>query len=198
MARRSYTQTKRAENRDDTHARIVAAAAELHEELGPARTTISAIAERAGVQRLTVYRHFDDDAALFAACSAHWLAGHPLPDPAAFAGIPGHDERLLTALTALYTYFRATRRMWTGCYRDLDLLPSLQATMAQTAAWLADFAARLASGPDSGPAARATLLHAVQFSSWASLDAQGLDDGEMADLVLGWLAGLRPPETAKK
>lgn len=192
MSRRSYTLKKRAENRDETHARIVAAAATLQEALGPAQTTISAVAERAGVQRLTVYRHFPDETALQAAGLAQWLALHPLPDPARWQAITAPDERLLTGLTALYTYFRATRRMWTLRYRDAGTVPALQAPMAQMAAALDGYAARLAGGAVQDGPARATLAHAVQFSSWASLDARGLDDGEMADLVLGWLAGLRP------
>lgn len=186
MTKRSYTLKKRAENRDGTHARIVAAAAALYETLGPARITISAVAEGAGVQRLTVYRHFADEAALFAAGVAHWLDRHPLPDPARWQGIADPDERLLTALTALYTYYRATRRMWAAGLQDMDA----------AAASLEDYAARLAAGPQgagaSGAMVRATLGHAVQFACWASLDARGLDDGEMADLVLGWLAGLQP------
>ncbi|MFC3675493.1 TetR/AcrR family transcriptional regulator [Ferrovibrio xuzhouensis] len=200
MAKRSYTLKKRAENRDETHARIVAAAAALHEELGPAQTTISAVADRAGVQRLTVYRHFADEAALFAACTAHWLDRHPLPDPARWQDIADPAEKLLTALTALYTYYRGTRRMWAASLRDAEAVPALQGPLAEAAASLADYAARLAAGPVSagaaGPAARATLGHAVQFACWASLDAQGLDDGEMADLVLGWLGGLRPARKA--
>ena len=191
MTKRGYTQKKRAENRDETHARIVAAAAGLQEALGAARTTISAVAERAGVQRLTVYRHFPAEATLHAAGFSHWLARNPLPDAAPWQGLADPDERLLTALTALYTYFRATGRMWTLCHRDAETVPALQPPLAQAAAFLEGYAARLAAGPDDGPQARATLQHAVQFSSWASLDARGLDDGEMADLVLGWLAGLR-------
>lgn len=193
MTKRSYTLKKRAENRDGTHARIVAAAAALYETLGPARITISAVADRAGVQRLTVYRHFADEATLFAAGLAHWLDRHPLPDPARWQGITEPDERLLTALTALYTYYRGTRGMWASAtgLQDMDTV----------AASLEDYAARLAAGLHgtgapgagaAGPMVRVTLGHAVQFACWASLDAQGLDDGEMADLVLGWLGGLRP------
>ena len=91
---------------NETRQRIVEAIVELHEEIGPAATTVTAIADRAGVQRLTVYRHFPDDLALLGACSAHWFAGHPLPDPASWAGIPDPRTRLESALNRLYGFFR--------------------------------------------------------------------------------------------
>src|SRR3546814_654746 len=87
MAKRPYNQAKRAESRDETRLRILRATMDLHEEIGLRQTTISAIAERAGVQRLTVYRHFPDDEALITACSGHWLGLHPPPDPARWAAI---------------------------------------------------------------------------------------------------------------
>ena len=78
---REYKKRKRAESEEATRQRIAAAAAELHEHVGPARTTFSAVAERAGVQRATLYRHFPDEDALFEACSSHWSARNPPPDP---------------------------------------------------------------------------------------------------------------------
>jgi len=74
VPRARYRIRRRAEQVDQTRQRIVETTAELHGSVGPAATTIAAIADRAGVTRLTVYRHFPDDAALFAACSAHWIA----------------------------------------------------------------------------------------------------------------------------
>jgi AcrR family transcriptional regulator len=199
MEKRRYTQKKRAENRDDTRSRIVAAAARLHAGPGPAQTTISAVAERAGVQRLTVYRHFPAEALLQAAACEDWLARHPLPDPARWQAIRDRDERLLTALTALYTYFRATRRLWALGLRDAEAVPALRGPLGRAAAALAGQADLLAQGAAegfpggaAGAPVRATLRHAVKFSTWAALDEQGLDDGEMADLVLGWLGGLQP------
>src|SRR5215204_2491067 len=89
--KRTYRKSRRAELEDETRRRITDAAVELHGSVGPARTTISAVAERAGVQRATVYRHFPDEEALFDACSAHWMAQHPLPDPTAWAKIEDPD-----------------------------------------------------------------------------------------------------------
>ena len=92
-----YTLKRRAEQQAETRRRIVEAVVELHKTIGPADTTISAIAERAGVERLTVYRHFPDDAALFSACSEHWRAAHPHPDLAVWVGIADPGERLRLA-----------------------------------------------------------------------------------------------------
>jgi len=78
--KRKYQLKKRADEMAETRRRITVAAVELHGTVGPARTTLSAVAERAGVQRHTLYRHFPDEAALFGACSAHFLAANPLPD----------------------------------------------------------------------------------------------------------------------
>ena len=82
---RKYEKKRRAELEAETRRRITEAAVELHGTVGPARTSISAVAERAGVRRSTVYRHFPDEAALFDACSSHWAAANPVPDMAAWA-----------------------------------------------------------------------------------------------------------------
>ena len=100
--KRPYRKRRRAELEDETRLRITEAAVALHGSVGPARTTVSAVAERAGVQRATVYRHFPDERSMFAACSAHWIAANPLPDLGAWARIADPGERLRTALTELY------------------------------------------------------------------------------------------------
>src|SRR6185295_3015846 len=103
---RRYELKARAEAQEATRARIAAAAASLHEEVGVGKTTVADIARRAGVQRLTVYNHFPDLDALLPACSAHWMAEHPQPDLAPIFAIADPAERLQAALTALYGWFR--------------------------------------------------------------------------------------------
>src|SRR5215204_5749017 len=103
--RRPYRKRRRAELEAETRVRITEATVDLHGSVGPARTTISAVADRAGVQRATVYRYFPDEDALFDACSSHWMAQHPLPDPAAWAKIEDPEERLRTALSELYEWY---------------------------------------------------------------------------------------------
>src|SRR5439155_7772867 len=103
--KRPYRKKRRAELEAATRRRITESAVELHGTLGPARTSMSAVAERAGVRRSTVYRHFADEAALFDACTAHWAAANPQPDLGAWAAIGDADERLDLALAQLYAYY---------------------------------------------------------------------------------------------
>ena len=116
--KRRYRKRRRAELEDQTRLRITEAAVDLHGSVGPAKTTISAIADRAGVQRATVYRHFPDEAALFDACSSHWAAQHPLPDLEAWAAIEDPGERLTTALAELYAWYADAEYMLDKTTRD--------------------------------------------------------------------------------
>jgi AcrR family transcriptional regulator len=187
---RSYTLQRRAEAQADTHRRILDAAVALHGSAGPARTSISAIAEAAGVQRLTVYRHFPDEVALFHGCTAHWLASHPLPEPDAWSGPEDPAQRCEQALQAHYAYYRDTADMWRLSLRDLDLVPALQQPMQAVQARFDAIAADLLRGfaPARGrrAALRATLRHGLAFATWDSLQAQGLGDAAAARLVAGW------------
>ena len=131
MKKRKYNKTRRAEQQDETRERIVEATVKLHEELGPANTSIKAIAEEAGVQRLTVYRHFPDDASLFQACTTHYLGLHPPPNMAEWAEIENASERSHAALLAFYRYYRHTEKMWSVAYRDLEKVGALQEPMGQ-------------------------------------------------------------------
>ena len=106
---RKYELKQRAESLAATRERIVEATVALHDSLGPARTTISAIAERAGVQRLTVYRHFPDERSLFEACSGHWTAQNPAPDPSTWAAVDDPEERLGIALAEIYAFLPVDR-----------------------------------------------------------------------------------------
>lgn len=192
MIKRRYVQKQRAESREETRQKIIEATAAIHEELGPRQSTISAIAERAGVQRLTVYRHFPDEGVLFEACTAHWLERHPPPDPETWAEKNG-GARVRTALASLYAYYRATQRMWTVSYRDVEDVPALQGPMKTFGAYLESIVADLLTAVDasgSDPRAGATLGAAVQFATWRALDGQGLDDDAKASLVGDWLAGI--------
>jgi AcrR family transcriptional regulator len=192
MAKRSYTLRKRAESQEATRMRIVEALMQLHEELGPKNATISAIAERAGVQRLTVYRHFPDELALFQACTSRWLEINPPPDPFDWEGIADGAERCRLTLGALYAYYRSTERMWTVSLRDEEEVPALQGPMRVFRDYLDAIGAGILAGLDvPGDRRRevaATVAHALQFSTWASLAGQGLDDEEAALLATRWVA----------
>jgi AcrR family transcriptional regulator len=195
--KRSYTLRKRAESQDETRQRIVEATMRLHEELGPRNTTIMAIAERAGVQRLTVYRHFPSDVDLFNACTSHWGALNPPPDPSPWAEIANPVMRSVVALSELNGYFSRTQGMWRVSYRDVGEVPALQAPMAQFDAYLDAVAEVLTGAFPEGKRSRvsATLHHAAKFQTWSTLDAQGLSDPMKAATVAAWLRGLIEGET---
>jgi AcrR family transcriptional regulator len=175
---RKYDLGRRADSKAETRRQITEAAVALHATVGPAKTTISAIAERAGVQRLTVYRHFPEERDLFAACGAHWIAENPPPDPAPWAAIADPRERLLTALTAIYGWYRANQGMIGNTERDAPALPTL-AAVADPSAYLDPVRGML--GP---PEQRAAIGHALAFSTWRSLVRdQGLSDETAAALI---------------
>ena len=188
MQRRKYRLKERAAQQQETRERIVDAAMALHEEIGPAATTISALAERAGVQRLTVYRHFADDQEILQACSTKWMRLHPPPDPSTFTS-DGPSEQARKLLAALYSYYADTQAMWRSLYRDLGQIEALDAPMREFDDYLATVSETLltATGARKSKRLRATVGHAVRFSTWHSLDAQGLDPKSAAALVGEWI-----------
>jgi AcrR family transcriptional regulator len=187
--KRKYELRKRAEQVADTHRRITEAAIELHGTVGPARTTLSAVAERAGVERRTLYRHFPSEADLFDACSAHWFAVNPWPDLAAWRAVRDPRERLATALDELYAYYERTAPMFGNVLRDAELVDYARDAVAPLDAYLDEAAEALAAGRGARGRRRRVLLaalrHAVAFSTWRSLTASGADRGEAAALVTG-------------
>ena len=186
---RKYELKQRAESLTATRERIVEATVELHDSLGPARTTISAIAERAGVQRLTVYRHFPDERTLFQACSGRWTARNPKPDPSSWAAIDDPEERLRTALTAIYAYYRTTEGMTGNLLRDLPDSPVLQEVATPFIEYWQTVREVLNRGwktrGHKRHLLRAVIGHATAFETWRSLTRQeGLDDNDAAETMV--------------
>jgi AcrR family transcriptional regulator len=120
--RRKYELKKRADEMAETHLRITEAAIDLHGTVGPARTTMSAVAMRAGVERRTLYRHFPTEADLFAACSTHYFAVHPWPDLDPWRAMQDPVRRLETALAELYAYYESVEPMLSNVLRDAELV----------------------------------------------------------------------------
>lgn len=172
---RRYEMRRRADNIDDTRRRIVEATVELHGTVGPASTTVLAIAGRAGVTRATVYRHFPDDASIFQACSAHWLAQQTVPDPGSWSQVPDAEARLRAGLSDIYRFYRDGADMLSRIYRDLAAVPAPhrrgieQRDAAFRDVLLGGFARsgrELEKLPDR---LRAVVGHAVSFWTWRSL-----------------------------
>jgi AcrR family transcriptional regulator len=187
--KRKYELKARAEGQQATRDRIAAAASSLHEEVGVAKTTVADIARRAGVQRLTVYNHFPDLAALLPACTAHWMQEHPLPDLGAVLAIGDPAERLRTGLAALYSWYRENAPMQRRVFGERPTVPELEAWMAQsTDPMLAELASSFSAGFD-GPHARTLVALALDFWTWQRLDQQGLDEDAAAALMTGVVSG---------
>jgi AcrR family transcriptional regulator len=189
--KRPYRLKKRAESREETRLRIVEATMKLHEEIGPRATTISAIADQAGVQRLTVYRHFPDETAVFQACTSHWLSLNPPPDPEDWADFADGGARARTALAEFYGYYRRTERMWTVSFRDVADVPALHGPMSEVRQFLRvigeDLIRHFPAPEDRQAALGATIHHALAFQTWQSLNEQGLSDEAMVELVDHWI-----------
>jgi AcrR family transcriptional regulator len=179
--------TRRAKSVAETRLRITEAAVELHGSVGPARTTISAVAERAGVERLTVYRHFPDENALFRACTGHWLERHPFPDPGRWRAEADPEERLRRALGELYDWYGQTATMMGNFLRDASSVAALRERLEQWEAYTASVRDVLRRGWNVPPRRRAQLAaalgHAVDFDTWRSLRRHDLDGAASVELM---------------
>jgi AcrR family transcriptional regulator len=195
---RGYRMRRRAELQEQTRLRITEAAVELHGTLGPARTSVKAVAELAGVERATVYRHFPDERALFHACSGHWLAANPPPDPAAWAAMSDTDARLRAALGELYAYYGATQEMLGNLLRDAATVPIVAELMGARQARVDAMREALLRGrPERGRArrdVRAAIGHALAFSTWSSLvREEGVADARAVRLMCDLVAAAGAP-----
>lgn len=182
---RRYQKSKRALDEQATRARIVDAAVHLHGTVGPARTTLAAVARTAGVTRATLYRHFADDETLFLACSGEWRSRQRLPAPEAWKAHPDGLARLRTGLTDIYAYYREAESMLRLVLRDRDVIPErlVEARLAAEREWRATL---LAPFPHRRKTLRATISHATDFTTWDSLCIGGeLSDRAAVELMVG-------------
>ena len=190
---RKYEQKRRAELQQQTRRRIAEAALELHGSVGPAKATISAIAEKAGVQRQTFYRHFPDELSLFRACSSLDLSENPPPDPDLWAPIVDPEERLRVALAELYAYFRRRERNLANVLRDAEGEAEVNANVREVLKPMAAHWERmrevLCAGwevPDgaSEKLLGATIGVALNFQTWRTMvREQCLSDEEAIEVM---------------
>jgi AcrR family transcriptional regulator len=208
MKRGKYELKKRAERQEQTRLRIARATLELHEILGPALTTKSAIAQRAGVTRPTVYSHFPDDLTLGKACSSLEMSDNPLPDPEPWQEIPDPEERLRMALGDLYSYFRRRERLWANILRDQEMLLDDPEALEADAEIMEPIFLHwermretLAAGwgpPDSPPRLLLGAIGlALDFRAWRAMTrTQGMNDEQAIELMVGMVrcaAGVAGP-----
>jgi AcrR family transcriptional regulator len=181
---RRYELKERARRQAQTRQRIVEAAVDLHTSVGPARTTISAIAERAGVERHTVYAHFPDDSTLFRACSAHWTTRHPLPDLETLAAIEDPLRRLRRALGEMYAWYESVEADLALFVRDASVVPATAEVLGEMTAGFVTLADSVSRGWPRRKSVRAAIGHALEFETWRSLvRRQGLSRTQAVDAM---------------
>jgi AcrR family transcriptional regulator len=184
---RPYRLGKRAERQAETRRRIVEAAVELHTTIGPLATTVSAIAERAGVERLTVYRHFPDEKTLYAACTAHYMSLHPPPDPRSWLTTEDRAERLRRGLSEQYAWFADNERRQASILRDIEAVRA-RGSLPDRPPFERPAVDVLVSGWRMRGRARDRLRsvigHALSFYTWRSLEReQKLSRADAVDLM---------------
>ena len=181
---------RRAEQQADTRRRIVQAAVDLHTTLGPAKTSLSAIAKRAGVQRHTLYAHFEDTDALFRACSLHWRTAHPFPTEIPQCEDPW--ERLQITLLAVYDWYASVEDAFALFIRDAEMFPAFWQERLDA---LDASAAKLAAPLGRSRTIRARIGHALEFETWRSLRRHGLSQTQAVEAMVEFVgAERRPPE----
>jgi len=189
--RGKYNLKARAERHRQTRQRIVETALELHRANGPAQTTITDIAKRAGVERQTVYNHFPDELSLLKACSAHNRALNPLPDPEPWKLIPDPQERLRSALGEVYAYYRRNEQILANVTRDAQANPNVRKVLEPRIKHQEGMRDALAAGWEQGDGQRrhklidGGLWMALEFQTWRALvRQQGFGDDEVRELMV--------------
>jgi AcrR family transcriptional regulator len=189
--KRTYELKERARKQAETRQRIVEATVALHEEVGPAKTTVAEIARRAGVQRLTVYNHFPDERELFGACSAHFVARTPPPDPGAWAPVADPGARLRTALLELHEWYEAGAPMLAKVERDAANMPALREVVEAGSEPLENAVRELLTAPwgvrgERRRRVEAAIALATSFSAWEQLtEGEGLDAAAAVEILAG-------------
>ena len=184
---RKYELKRRGERMDETRRRIVEAAIELHQTIGPARTSVSAVAERAGVQRQTYYRHFPDERSLFAACTGLYMERAPAPDPESWRAIPDASERLERALTEVYAWYAENESMFGNVIRDAAISSAVREVVEMgLGSAMTAMCEVLAEALPWGDSARtiAVLDLVLDFSTWRTLVRRsGLEEETAVELM---------------
>jgi AcrR family transcriptional regulator len=194
----AITEGARARNMRRTRQRIVEAAMGLHTSVGPARTTVSAIAERAGVQRHTVYAHFPDEEAIFRACTGHWLSLNPLPDHERWAGIEPFEARVAAAIEEVSSYWERTAADLTPVLADAGRVAAMDEAMTfwagMTDAWIASAIGDRRLRGRRRTRLEAALRHAFAMDTWRSLSAPGgMTRPEAVRLMAGFVLQAAEP-----
>jgi AcrR family transcriptional regulator len=180
---RTYTLKRRAEQQGATRRRIVEAAVALHGSVGPARTTVSMVAERAGVQRHTFYAHFPDERSLLMACSGLAFERDPPPDAAPWRSLTDRGQRLRVGLAAIYAWYERNSELTACVLRDMDIHPlTREIGELRFGPYFNAYGEVLGAGLTVQQ--RAMLPLALSFSTWRTLVRDGSMKGKAAARVM--------------
>jgi AcrR family transcriptional regulator len=175
--------SRRRDDIAETRKRITEAAVQLHGTVGPAHTTFSAVAELAGVQRSTVYRHFADEETLFGACTSHWLAANPWPRIEDWRAIADPRERLLVALRQVYRYFERNELMLANSLRDIEVMPAFVGELMRAQVESMRSALVEAWPADKRPQVRPAIAFALDFRAWQAMRDAGWSPSRASDAM---------------
>lgn len=191
MAARSYNKTKRLTKEQETHRKIMDAALSLYGSVGPAATTISAVADNASVQRLTIYRHFPQETGLMDEAITTWFAENPLPDPPEWRDGVARDNWPIAILSMLYSYFSDASDVLPGLLNDRSKLSHLDDLLSsfdqQINVMYSDILGCQSANRQTSDLVQSVVRHAVTFSTWQSLSHNNLDTVEIAALMEDWV-----------
>ena len=191
--KRPYRLKLRAESQNRTRQKIVEAAIDLHQTKGLAATSMSDIAERAKVGKVTVYRHFPDEAALAGACSGQYFQRHPFPDPDAWRCIQDASERLQLGLRNTYAYHRATEPMMSRVLAEARDLPVMAPYHAHWQHAVDVLVSAWQTSASSEARLKAAVALALSFDTWRLLvRSQRLTDDQAIDLMIRLTCDCQP------
>jgi AcrR family transcriptional regulator len=181
---------RRASQVEDTRRRITEAAVRLHTSVGPSETSFAAVAEAAGVTRLTLYRHFADRDELFAACMSHWRAEHPPPDVDAWRAVRGFGPRVRRAVEEVYAWYIRNEGDLYPIYRDAAFTPAI--THQARRENIERMTDAVIGGLEAPHALRAAVSHVLGFWTWRSLAVdEGCGPAEAVELAVRFVLAAR-------
>ena len=189
--RGKYELKRRAERQEETRRRITEAAIELHSTVGGTQATISGIAERAGVQRRTVYNHFPTEHDLLSACMGHYWASNPLPDPGPWEEIADPEERLRRALGEVYAFYGRHERLLANFAADAHVNPTVREVAEPYYRHWERMRDVLATGWEASDGQQRFVLGAaldlvLDFQTWSTLVGRGgIGDEQAVELMVG-------------
>ena len=190
MKRGKYELKRRAERQEETRRRITEAAIELHSTVGGTQATISEIAERAGVQRRTVYNHFPTEHALLTACMGHYWAFNPLLDPTPWEEIADPEARLRRALAEIYAFYGRHERLLANFAADAHVNPTVREVAEPYYRHWERMRDILAAGWKASDGRRhllgAALDLTLDFQTWSTLVGRrgGIGDEQAVELMV--------------